>query len=438
MHVLMLCALDVWALPGGGGAPSLYKTLCAYGERGHRVTFVSPTIGANCHSPTGRLGDAKPSPPPEIPGVSYRQFSLPSLQRLPLPMPNLAAKADQKLRFALAYPFLAARRAREVLQREPVDVLYAYEVHAALAARLLRRRWRLPTVARYQGTVMFPTLESRVARLRKYEEVLALRLPADLYIMTDDGTRGDDVIARLNPPAVSKLRFWRNGLDLDRLRPAGALERNSARRSLGLPDAAFVMVTASRLVAWKRLDRAVAALPEIVRQIPSALLLVVGDGDERERLARQAEALGVSSHVLFTGGVPQEEVMRYMHAADLFLAVADLTNVGNPLLEAMTCAMAIVAVDGGDTRDLIADGATGRLLPNRAPARIAAAVVELAGDAPLRLRLAAGARRYAEEHFWTWDQRLAAELEEVERLVKEPAQGRPDDRDVALGSVRVG
>jgi len=43
-------------------------------------------------------------------------------------------------------------------------------------------------------------------------------------------------------------------------------------------------------------------------------------------------------------------------------------------------------------------------------------VVELAANAPERCRLAAGARRYAEEHFWTWEARLQAELDDVERL----------------------
>lgn len=419
----MLCALDVWALPGGGGAPSLYRTLRAYGERGHRVTVVAPEIGANYAAPGGRLHGAQPLEPPAIPNVTFQRFHLPALEESRLPLPTAAVQADRKLRFAALFPPLAARAAERVLAREPVDLLYAYEVHACLAARLLRRRYRLPTVARYQGTVMHPTLGHPLARLRKYEEVLALRLPADLYIMTDDGTRGDEVLAAINPAAVSKLRFWRNGLDLARLHPASPDERVEARRTLGLANDAFVLVTASRLVGWKKHERAIEALPLVLRDVPNALLLIVGDGEERERLERIARELGVSEAVRFTGAIPQDDVQRAMHAADVFLAVADLTNVGNPLLEAMTCAMPIVAVDGGATRDLIVDGETGRLLPKGDPALIARAVLDLANDAALRARLAEGARRYAEEHFWTWDDRVRAELEEVERLVGEP---RPD------------
>jgi glycosyltransferase involved in cell wall biosynthesis len=176
------------------------------------------------------------------------------------------------------------------------------------------------------------------------------------------------------------------------------------------------MITASRLATWKRVDRAVRALPQIVRDVPDALLLIVGDGEERERLEALARELGVIDHVRFAGAVPQDEVVRYMQASDVFLAPADLSNVGNPLLEAMACGLAIVTADAGDTGELVRDGETGRLLPDGDPAGIARAAIELARDASLRERVAAGARRYAETNFWTWDERLAAEIDEVERL----------------------
>lgn len=414
MHVLMLCALEVWALPGSAGAPSLYRTLRAYGERGHRVTVISPTVGANRH---GRLREANVAPP-ELPGVTFERFHLPSLQESRLPLPGLVAKLDQKLTFALLFPMLAARRAEATLARERVDLLYAYEVHGALAARRLRGRPR--TVARFQGTVMHPTLDRPPARLRKYEEVLALRLPADLYIMTDDGTRGDEVLDRLNPASRGKVCFWRNGLDLDRLRPVEAAERAERRRDLGIGEDDFALLTASRLAAWKRVDRAIEALPAVLRELPNALLVVAGDGEERGNLERQARELGVEDRVRFAGAVRQEDVAGYMQSADLLLALADLSNVGNPLLEAMACGLPPVAVDAGATRDLVIDGETGRLLATGAADEVARAVVELGRDAAARSRLAAGARAYAEQHFWSWEQRLAAELEEVERLVGEP------------------
>src|SRR3972149_392189 len=73
LRILMISALEVWPLAGQGGAASLYKTLEAYGRRGHQVDFVSATMGAN--HPFG----APPQPPPAIEGVAYHLFHPPSL-----------------------------------------------------------------------------------------------------------------------------------------------------------------------------------------------------------------------------------------------------------------------------------------------------------------------------------------------------------------------
>lgn len=428
MRILMICALDVWSLDQGKGAPTLERTLRAYGEAGHHVDAVLPDIGAN-HFYRGRAarGDA-PESRPQIANVTFHTFHMPSLRDLPLPeLPDAVAKIDQKLRFAMAFPWLAAEEAERLIRSapQPYDVIYAYEVHAVLAARLLRRRgYRLPLVARYQGTVMHSALTDRLLYYRRYEEALALKTPADLHIMTDDGTQGAEVLARLNPASKGRVRFWRNGLDLDRLRPASAEQRAATRRDLAIPDDAFVMLTASRLATWKRVDRAIRALPKVRSWTPNAMLVIVGDGEERARLEALARELRVEAGVRFVGAVPQADVMRYMRVADVFLAIADLSNVGNPLLEAMACGMCIVAVNAGDTRDLIIDNKTGRLVDNSNRSgvvkaledRLADLLVTLAGDAPQRARLAAGAASYAGEHFWTWEQRMAAEVEAVAAL----------------------
>jgi len=70
----------------------------------------------------------------------------------------------------------------------------------------------------------------------------------------------------------------------------------------------------------------------------------------------------LSDAVRFEGAVPQEEVRRYLWAADVFLSLNELSNVGNPLLEAMACGKAIVTLDAGDTNELIHDAETGVLL----------------------------------------------------------------------------
>jgi glycosyltransferase involved in cell wall biosynthesis len=407
----MISALEVWALSGQGGAPSLYRTLEGYSRRGHEVHFVSSTIGANHHY------GAPPQDPPRIDGVHFHLFKLPSLGETRLPLPNVARKLDQKMRFASVFPMLAARRAESLFRDGTFDVLYGYEVHGVLAQRTLRRKHNLPLVARFQGTIMHPYLNRPQSRLRKYEEVRALSTPADLYIMTDDGTQGDEVLQRLNPGSAGRVCFWRNGLDLGNVRPPEEGEAEAARAGLGLSQDDFVLVTATRLARWKRVDRAVDAVQRLRDEGIAARLLIVGDGEERTNLEEQVRDLGLQELITFVGAVPQNEVQRYLWAADVFLSVNELSNVGNPLLEAMVAGRCVLTLDEGDTRDLIRDGETGVLLPSGEPEAIAVALGRLARDADLRRRLGATARRVAERSFWSWDQRMDAEVDAVEELV---------------------
>ena len=410
LRILMISGLEVWALSGQGGAPSLFKTLEGLASRGHTIDFVGPRVGAN-----HQFGESF-QPPPPIPGVRYHLFKQPAPAYSRLPLPSWVRKVGQKLAFAILFPIFAARQARQLMKQEGFALLYGYEVHGVLAVKRLSRE-EIPVVSRFQGTIMHPYLEHRLSLLRRYEEVVAVRAPADLYIMTDDGTEGDEVLQRLNPGSAERVRFWRNGLDMTRVRAPEAAEVSGVRARLGLKPAEFVLVTAVRLAQWKRVDRALDAVAALQKRRIEARLLVVGDGEERANLEALARSLGIEDLVTFVGAVPQDDVQAYLWAADVFLSLNELSNVGNPLLEAMRSAKCIVTLDVGATRDLIRNGETGVLLPTGEPTALADSLAELASDADRRTRLGEGALRFANTNFWSWQRRIDAEAEALERLV---------------------
>ena len=83
MRVLLICALDVWSLDQGKGAPTLERTLRAYSECGHTIDAVLPDIGAN-HFYRGSEHTARPESRPSIPGVTFPTFHMPRIRALPL------------------------------------------------------------------------------------------------------------------------------------------------------------------------------------------------------------------------------------------------------------------------------------------------------------------------------------------------------------------
>ncbi len=157
-------------------------------------------------------------------------------------------------------------------------------------------------------------------------------------------------------------------------------------------------------------------MPLILKNVPEARLVIVGDGPEREQLQMLVAHLGLGDSVHFTGMVLHSKVREMMSIADVFLQTNDLSCLGNTLLEALACGRTIVTWDVGTTRDVIADGVNGCLLPNAEPDTIADAVTALARDPAKRQLLARGATEFAEQHLQSWDERLDMEIQLAERI----------------------
>jgi glycosyltransferase involved in cell wall biosynthesis len=158
-----------------------------------------------------------------------------------------------------------------------------------------------------------------------------------------------------------------------------------------------------------------AALAAIHTARPGARLIVVGrgeNGEERELLALAGRA-GFAPLIDYRGWLEPAAIPAALAEAGVALVPARDTLVNRArcsakLLELMGAGKAVVASDVGEARTFVADGASGLLIPPGDPGALAAAVLRLLDDGPLRARLAAGARAAAGR--FTWDA-LAPTLE---------------------------
>ncbi len=172
---------------------------------------------------------------------------------------------------------------------------------------------------------------------------------------------------------------------------------------------------------WHGLDRVVAYLGQ--RRRPELALLIVGDGDARAALERQAADLGVADAVIFTGVVQRGEVPAHLAAFDVALQPA-VTAYASPLklFEYMAAGRTIIAPDRANIREVIDDSAA-ILVPETDVAALVAALDAVANDANLRVRLGAAARAALIRRGFTWDENArrveAIAAEEIRRA------GRP-------------
>jgi len=398
--VLIISALDYWSMGEGKGGPALYKTLTGYAERGWKVYFITGNrpqdVSDNLHK-----------------NIHVIRFDAPWLKRL-IQIKKIGFFA--KILWWVYFQVMAFIKARKLRTKEKFDVIYGYEIDGVPVAKLLSTLWRVPVVARFQGTSLgVDWMKRKLWRLRAWDHVVGLRIPVDLVIMTNDGTQGDRVLKSLGVN-MERVRFWINGVDWELFKSLP--EKAEARNYLQV-NVQNVLLTVSRLVRWKRVDRALQALPEIVCSFPDTILLIVGDGPERQRLERLAKDLGVQNHVRFEGAVPHQEIPKYLAAADIFLSFYDWSNVGNPLLEAMMAGKCIVTLNNGDTGRFIRNGGNGILLEYEDLPKLPEVIKDLLANEDLRNRLGANARKFAEEHFWSWEERMEAEIAEVSRLIEQ-------------------
>jgi len=341
------------------------------------------------------------------------------------PGAGLVEKAARWLRLAVADQIALYRAAVRIGEITPPQVVYALREGPVPAAWVLGRRYKCVTVKRFFGTFFYDWwfLDGR---LRKRFECLKGFVrwlwPADLLIITDDGTNGARIADFLHLDK-RKYRVWLNGVYKDW--SSSNHDPDAVKASLGLPQDSFVILSLARLTKWKRHDRAIRAMPAIRESIPAAELIIAGDGPLRPELETLATQLGIQRVVHFVGKVQHSDVRSVMAATDVLVVPYDLTCLCSTLLEGLVCGKAIVAWDIGTTRNVLFDNVNGRLLPNAEPQTIADAVVSLATSPAERAFLENGARCFAQERLQSWDERCDMEIDLVETIAARMTETYP-------------
>ncbi|MFD9035467.1 glycosyltransferase family 4 protein [Streptomyces sp. NPDC059567] len=223
------------------------------------------------------------------------------------------------------------------------------------------------------------------------------------------------IAAALTPEAAARMVQLPPGVDEKTFHPGSGGE--AVRERLGLSDRP-VVVCVSRLVPRKGQDTLIRAMPEILRRVPDAVLLIVGGGPYEKDLKSLAATTGVADSVRFTGAVPWEELPAHYGAGDVFAMPCrtrrgglDVEGLGIVYLEASATGLPVVSGDSGGAPDAVLDGETGWVVRGDAPAESADRIATLLLDPELRRRMGERGRAWVEDR-WRWDL-LAERLKEL-------------------------
>lgn len=281
-------------------------------------------------------------------------------------------------------------------------VVHTHTAKAGFLGRLAvlvshpRRRGRPSLVHTFHGHLLKGYFPPRVTMaVTVLERWLARR--TDLFVAVGARVR-DELLAagvgqrhqyRIVPPGIA----W-----------SSPPPRATARAALGIDGGGPVVVFVGRLAPVKRPDRFVDMAGRVLRQVPSAMFVVVGGGELEQDLRAQVVAAGLDNSVRLLGW--RSDVELAYAASDVVVLTSD--NEGTPvsLIEAALAGRPVVTTDVGSVAEVVVDGETGLVVEPDAAA-LAAAVVSLLVDDGIGRRFGAEARRRAEERFSA--QRLVAD-----------------------------
>ena len=287
----------------------------------------------------------------------------------------------------------AAWRLSRLLKQLRPDVVHAHDPHAvamaATALSIAAPSPRPPLVASRR-------IEFRIARHSfsrwKYSQV-------DCFLAISRAVRNRLVHDGIAPPRVAVVH---EGVDVERIvntQPA------SVHAALFLPAGAPVVGNVGALVPQKAQHMLIDAAAQVVRQVPDARLVILGEGELRPALEQQIRHLHLERHAFLAGFRP--DVLELMKDFDVFALSSIYEGMCTSLVDAMAAQKPAVATSVGGVPEVLADGETGFLVPPHDAHAMARRLVQLLKDAELRRRMGEAGLERARRRFT------------VERMVRE-------------------
>jgi D-inositol-3-phosphate glycosyltransferase len=251
------------------------------------------------------------------------------------------------------------------------DLLHSHYWLSGWVALQLRQLWSVPTV-HMSHTLGYP---KNAAAQQIWEQEPPRRLQVEYEVL-----RCSDALVA-ESPASKQHMVQEYGVDPARVQviPCGVdttlfcpQDRQQARRALGLPEAAPIVLFVGRLQPLKGLDTLLRAVHLVRQHYPTLHVRIVGGGvdegdpheaEELGRLRAQAEHLNLTPHLTFTKAQPQETLAQYYAASDVFVMPSHYESFGMVVLEAMACGLPVVASQVGGLASTVVHERTGLLVP---------------------------------------------------------------------------
>lgn len=219
-----------------------------------------------------------------------------------------------------------------------------------------------------------------------------------------------ELIARGMNPASLEIVY--NGVDATCYRP------NIAPKS-DTPLIGYL----GRIKRYKSVQHLIEALPQVLKKIPEAKLVILGDGDYLPALRQKSQELGLENHVKFTGFIGEADKIKFLNQMWVCVNPSPKEGWGVSVIEANACGTPVIAADSPGLRDSVVNEQTGWLFPYGNIHALADKIVALIQQPEIRRQFSLQARAWAEKFDWEISTQKTLEL--IEKTLSNRAGEQP-------------
>ncbi len=316
---------------------------------------------------------------------------------------------------------LLYRKAKKILSNESFDLIHAHLHEGAFIAGRLKKKFNLPVVADFQGSM---TDEIRthgfagnfpwILKSFRWLEKKINKMP-DVLMMSSQ--KAAEVFQHEFSIHPDKMEVVTDGVDTEAF-VMNPTERKEMREKLGISNNQFVVVFLGLLTPYQGIDSLIEMIPEVIRKIQNVHFLIMGFPNENH-YRQMCKEKKIESHITFTGKVPYDMARKYLSCGDVAVSSKISKSEGNgKLMNYMAMGLPTVVFDTPVNREILGENGIYAKYPDTHSFQTK--LIEILEDSGKRSHLQPLLRTRATNQF-SWSQR-ATQITKLYQALKSPTQ----------------
>lgn len=286
---------------------------------------------------------------------------------------------------------LEINKLKKLIKKENIDLIHAHDVKASIAAYLAGNSLKIPVISHIHVTYLWMKNLSPLKFIDRY-----FRNKYSVSLACSEMVR-DFYLENNNKVQQSKILFLDNAFNFNEFSKISPRDTKEFKKELNFDEDIFIYGFLGRLLEVKGADLMIDSFYEIQKKLDNVILLIVGDGPERDKLQSQVNEYGITDKVVFTGY--KKNVYDYMNIFDCFILPSIREGLPIAVLEAMAMRKPVITTPVAGLKKLIKNGFNGIMLEQRTKEKLCEAMISINKNGELSDKISEDAYNYLYENY---------------------------------------